>query len=112
MGEAFNPLGLYVNFWQPNLTAAAERTYRVMMINDTDEPARGKLELVWQPEGKDATAAGRLQSFEVPALGQATYEIALTAPAAPGKYVLAAKAHWQGKPWSPTVARRKVTVEK
>jgi hypothetical protein len=30
----------------------------------------------------------------------------------PGRYVLTAKAYWDGKPWSPTVARRKVVVGK
>ena len=48
MGEAFKPLGVYVNFWQPTLPAGGERSYRVTIINDTYEPARGRLELGWQ----------------------------------------------------------------
>ena len=58
MGEAFKPLGVYVNFWQPSLPAGGERSYRVMMVNDTYEPARGKLELGWQSSSGAPAAAG------------------------------------------------------
>ena len=67
--------------------------------------------MVWLPEAGDRAAAGSRQDYEVPALGQASYDITLATPTPPGRYVLAAKAYWNGKPWSPTVARRKVTVE-
>ncbi len=110
VGQAFKPLGVYVAFWQPSLPAGAERTYRVMMVNDTYEPARGTLELVWQLAGSAQAAAGTHREYEVPALSQAAYDLALTTPTAPGQYILAAKAYWQGKPWSPTVARRKISV--
>ena len=81
-----------------------------MFINDTYEPARGKLELVWQTPNGDGASAKSQRDFEVPAVGQASYNVALAAPAEPGKYVLAAKAYWDGKSWSPTVAQRKVAV--
>jgi hypothetical protein len=111
VGESFKPLGVYVNFWQPRLKAQSARSYRVMLVNDTYEPARGRLELSWAAEdGKSAPTTG--QRFELSPLGQMTYDLALTAPAAPGRYVLTAKAYWDGKPWSPTVARRKVAVGK
>jgi beta-galactosidase len=111
MGEAFNPLGVYVNFWQPKLAAGAERSYRVMLVNDTYEPAGGKLELVWQLDSSDRAAGSNQRDFEVPALGQATYDVILATPAVVGRYTLTAKAYWAGKPWSPTIARRKVAVE-
>ena len=111
MQEAFKPLGVYVNFWQPELPAAEERRYPVMMVNDTYEPAKGRLELSWEPEG-GGQAVGQTQvAFEIPALGQAAYELALATPSRPGKYLLNARAFWDGKPWSPTTARRKVTVK-
>ena len=110
VGEAFKPLGVYVNFWQPKLPAGSQRSYRVMLVNDTYEPARGKLELVWQTPNGDGASAKSQRDFEVPAVGQASYDVALAAPAEPGKYVLAAKAYWDGKSWSPTVSRRKVAV--
>ncbi len=112
VGESFKPLGVYVNFWQPSLSAKAERDYRVMLVNDTQQTARGRLELTWQPQGSGPAAPpARRQSFAVPALGQASYDVPLAAPSASGRYVLTAKAVWDGKPWSPTVARRKVTVK-
>ncbi len=79
--------------------------------NDTRQRATGRLEVVWLPEAGDRAAAGSRQDYEVPALGQTSYDITLATPTPPGRYVLAAKAYWNGKPWSPTVARRKVTVE-
>jgi len=111
MGEAFKPLGVYINFWQPALTAAGERSYRVTIINDTYEPAHGRLELAWQfPSGAPA-AANVQRGIEVPALGKVIYEATLATPAAPGQYELIAKAHWEGKPWSPTLSRRNVAVK-
>jgi hypothetical protein len=111
VGEAFKPLGVYLNFWQPSLTAGARRHYRVMMVNDTCQPAAGKLEVVWLSEAGGREAGSSRQDYEIPSLGQASYDVTLATPAIPGPYVLAAKAYWDGKPWSPTVARRKVTVK-
>jgi beta-galactosidase len=111
MGEANKPLGVYVNFWQPKLAAGAGRSYRVMLVNDTYEPAKGKLDLVWQLNGSDRAAGSSQREFEIPALGQASYDMMLSAPAMAGQYTLTAKACWDGKPWSPTIARRKIMVE-
>ena len=83
VSEAFKPLGLYINFWQPTLVAGSKRTYRVMMVNDTYEPARGDLELVWQVGGGRSSATAR-RHYEVPALGQMAYDMPLTAPTSPG----------------------------
>ena len=115
MGEAFKPLGLYVNFWQPTLTAGERRSYRVTIINDTYEPARGRLELGWQsPSGAPAAAGGQWPrdiEFALPALGKLVVDPTLAAPAAPGRYVLTVKATCAGKPWSPTISRRNVAVK-
>ena len=116
MGEAFKPLGVYVNFWQPTLPAGGERSYRVTIINDTYEPARGRLELGWQSLKRRSCGAGdqrpRDIEFAIPALGKMIVNPTLATPAAPGQYVLTAKASCEGKPWSPTVSRRHVTVGK
>ena len=111
VGEAFKPLGVYVNFWQPQLPAGAKRSCRVMMVNDAYEPARGRLNLVWQ-SAAGGRAAGRAErAFDIPALGQAAYDLELTTPAEAGQYELKAEAFWDGKPWSPTVSRRNVAVK-
>ena len=115
MGEAFKPLGLYVNFWQPTLTAGERRSYRITIVNDTYEPARGRLELGWRSPGGAPAAAGdpwpRDLEFVLPALGKMIFDPTLTAPVEPGQYVLTVKASCMGKPWSPTVLRRDVVVK-
>jgi hypothetical protein len=30
---------VYLDFWQPSLPSATKRTYRVKLVNDTQEPA-------------------------------------------------------------------------
>jgi hypothetical protein len=108
--EAFKPLGVYVNFWQPTLAAAVERSYTVMMINDTQQTAHGRLELAWLREDGRPEEPRVEKTFTLAPVGQMTYDVALTAPTAPGNYVLTARAFWDGQPWSPTIARRKVRV--
>ncbi len=110
MSEAFKPLGVYVNFWQPELPAGEERYYRVMLVNDEQQPARGKLELSWQRDDTQQETTAAPRPFKVAPLGQMTYDVALTAPTVPGKYILMAKAYWEDKSWSPTVSRRKVQI--
>lgn len=112
MREAFKPLGVYVDFWQPTLPPGIKRSYRVTLVNDTHEPARGRLRLAWLPEsGKVEDAdAGAEQAVEVAPCGRASYDIELAAPTAKGRYVLKATASWPGKPWSPTLSRRRVFV--
>ena len=116
MGEAFKPLGVYVNFWQPTLPAGGERSYRVTVINDSYEPVRGRLELGWQSQS-GGPAAGSVQGprdldFTIPALGRIIVNPTLATPVAPGEYILTAKASCEGAAWSPTVSRRNVAVRK
>jgi hypothetical protein len=115
MGEAFKPLGVYVNFWQPTLTIGERRSYRITIVNDTYEPARGRLELGWQSQSGDHVVATAQQprgiEFVVPALGKVILNPTLATPAAPGQYVLTVRASCEGKPWSPTVSRRNVAVK-
>jgi len=110
VGESFKPLGVYVNFWQPTLPAGHQRTYRVMLVKDTHQPAQGKLTLSWQPIDGGGPAQGEEETFSMPPLGQQTCEVILAAPQTPGKYRLVAKAFWDGQPWSPTVSRRNVQI--
>ena len=104
--EAFKPLGLYINFWQPTLQGGEEREYALMMVNDAATPQHGTLSLVFE---KDGTSAVRAQiPFEIPAYGQQTFPIRLQAPALPGDYVLRAVAEHAGEP---TISRRMVKVK-
>ena len=72
VGEAFKPLGVYINFFQPTLTAGAQRTFKVMMVNDLDRTETGELRLSLERE--DGTEVARSQVLRSPAgtLGQDT----------------------------------------
>jgi hypothetical protein len=107
MGDAMKPLGVYLNFFQPTLEAGKSRSFRVMMVNDLDEAKRGELRLTLEaPDGREMT--GVSAPFEIAPLGTLTREISLTAPAAPGRYLLKAAA--TGADGSRTLSRRKVTI--
>ena len=45
VGEAFNPLGLMLNFWAETLPCGQSRTFEVYVINDRDEPWQGEVRL-------------------------------------------------------------------
>jgi hypothetical protein len=100
--ESFKPLGVYINFWQPQLKAASKRSYAVMLVNDEARALPVKLKL----EFEGGTA--RELEMEMPALGAHTWQMTLEAPAQAGKYVLKATASVQGR--EATVSRRFVEV--
>ena len=111
LGEAFKPLGVYLNFFQPTLAAGTNRVFTVMMVNDQPQPTSGNLVLSLQTDkGKELARAE--QRFELKELGEATYAVPLTVPnAAFGKCVLKATAIPEGKgKTSATVSRRWLTV--
>jgi beta-galactosidase len=107
--EAFRPLGVYVNFWQPSVAANSERRFAVMMINDEYAAARGKLTLTLEDES-GSVAARTEAPFEIPALGQQTYSLDLRMPSRAGEYLLKATAAPDGAGKTPTLSRRKVAV--
>jgi beta-galactosidase len=107
--EAFRPLGVYVNFWQPSISAGSERRFPVMMINDEYTAAGGKLELTLEDES-GAVAARAEAPFEIPALGQQTYSLDLRMPSRTGQYLLKATATPMGAGKTPTLSRRKVSL--
>jgi hypothetical protein len=111
MEEAFKPLGVNVVFWQPKLQAGSTRSFKIVLTNDTDEVLSGKLDLALGPIAGAAKQAQAETAFEVPALGQKSYELELAVPAAAeGKFELKAAAHC-GQSWCPTVSRRRVSIE-
>lgn len=100
--ESFKPLGVYLNFWQPKLKAASSRRFTVMMVNDEYTPARGRLVLT-------AGSARAETAFDLPGLGQQTYNLDLRVPGLPGPLEIRATAY--PEKGAPTVSRRKVTIE-
>jgi beta-galactosidase len=107
VGEAFKPLGVYLNFWQPKLAAGEEREYTLMMVNDEPRQASGKLVLSYSAGAGEQTTSTET-AFVVAGLGQATYRLKLRAPEAPGRYLLTAAAGNEG---ARTLSRRWVKIQ-
>jgi hypothetical protein len=107
--EAFKPLGVYINFWQPKLDAGAKHTFRIMLVNDTPQAINGKLRLVLQPSAGGAAVAHAETVLAIPALGQADYDMELAVPNLQGEFLLQASAN-PGSGDGPTLSGRKVTL--
>ncbi len=110
MKEAFKPLGVYINFWHHQLAAGSKHRFRVMTVNDEYDAAKGRLVLTFAPVSGGGEGARSEIPLEIPATGQMTYDSILDIPTIPGEYLISATAYWPGRPWSPTVSRRKVSV--
>jgi hypothetical protein len=109
MEEAFNPLGVYLNFWQPSLRAAQLRDYTIALVNDEDRPRAGKLRLVFTDAAGREVAAEEVP-FQLAPLGAQSYTMTLRAPAEQGKYSLQAIATAEDENTRSTVSRRDVLV--
>ena len=111
MGEAFKPLGVYINFFQPTLKANTTHEFTVMLVNDEDRPLQGRLALILEtPNGK--VVARTAQNFSLPALGDGTVNLQLAIPDVTGKHTLKASAQSRTQGRVPvTLSRRWVTVE-
>lgn len=109
MGEAFKPLGVYINFFQPTVKAGSSREFLVKLINDYGEPLSSRLVLTLETKrGKVLAKAD--QPFAMEALGAMDCRLNLEIPSTPQKdLVLKATAAPQGK--EKTVSRRWVGVQ-
>jgi hypothetical protein len=110
MSEAFKPLGVYINFWQPTIEARSDRRFLVMMINDDHDAVEGKLALTLTDAG-GAELTRREIDFALAALGQQTCTLDLHIPNVTGPCTLKAIAYPRGKRHSTrTVSRRRVSI--
>lgn len=108
VGEAFKPLGVYIDYWRPTLQAGAARRFNVMMINDDSEARSGNLILTL--ERKEGGEVARMETpFRLAAYGQQTYECDLNVPEAAGDFLLKAAA-LSGGSKEPTLSRRMVRL--
>lgn len=102
LGQAFQPLGVYLNFWRGTLEGGADHRFAVMLVNDEAETAKGSLVLsLVSADGREL--ARRETVFEVPGFGQETRLVDLPIPTHSGACLLRAAA-------GSTVSRRKVTI--
>jgi hypothetical protein len=111
MSEAFKPLGVYVNFFQPTLKAGETRVFKVMLVNDESIPLSGQITLELIRRGKSSVLVRAEQPFQIKPAGTASVAIALDMPDTEGECVLkAVAAADQKKDVSPTVCRRWVRL--
>ena len=109
MEQAFNPLGVYLNFWHTTLNAAEMHDFTISMVNDEDRARAGTLRLTFKDAaGKDAASASL--PFSLPPLGAQSYLLQIKTPSAFGDYSLDATATADGETNHPTTSHRDVTV--
>lgn len=107
VGEAFKPVGVYINFWQSTLKADTEREFIVMVVNDLPRSVSGALTLSLQAENGEELI-GQQQPLELAPLGQRTYSFRLHIPDATGNCLLIATA--KRSDGQTTVSRRKLKL--
>jgi len=110
VGEAFKPLGVYINCFQPTLAAGKTRNFTVMTINDEAEPRTGVLTLSLETRSGEVLARSQ-QPFELSASGAQTLSVSLNIPRNGGDCVLKAVARSKGRSGTQeTVCRRWLSV--
>jgi hypothetical protein len=109
MEQAFNPLGVYLNFWHPTLNTGERKEFTIAMVNDQDRQRSGRLRLEFRNLNGNLAAAQEVP-FSLAPLGAESYVIPLTAPGMSGKYILEAIASPADDKDHPTVSHRDVIV--
>jgi hypothetical protein len=112
VGEAFKPIGLYINFFQPTLEAGTTRSLKIMLVNDHNRPLAGNLRLALV-NAEEQEIVSSTRRAELAAAGDASIEMDLHIPAeALGRAVLRAEFREDGaKKTEATVSRRWVEVK-
>ena len=101
MQQAFSPLGVYINFWQPEVPSGSERKIAVMMINDEHRVSSGTLSVQIE-QGQVPAGEAATQPFKLAPFGQQTYLFNVRFPESPGEYTLRAVATPAGGPGTET----------
>jgi len=109
MEQAFNPLGVYLNFWHAALNAGEQRDFTIAMVNDEDRQRSGTLRLAFTSVDGKSTDSQEVP-FSLAPLGADSYTITLKAPATPGKYTLEAIACPADDKDHPSVSHRDVIL--
>jgi hypothetical protein len=110
VGEAFKPLGVYINFWQRELRAGSERDFDVMMVNDGLVASQGKLALRLE-DLSGVVVAQTFVHYHVLGNGQQTYRLRLRLETATGDCWLKAVATPAGAgQLESTTSRRRLSL--
>jgi hypothetical protein len=102
LGEAFKPLGVYVNYWHREIKVGTDLELFVMLCNDDLKEHRGELILTLEAPGTLVELA-RTDFFLAP-LGQQTHRLDVQLPKQLGAFTLKATA--SSADGSKTVSRR------
>lgn len=86
--DAFNPLGIMLDFWSEKILGGSRQTARVAVINDYQTPWTGEVTLVIR--GDHEETLGRT-SLTVEPLGRAEVELSFVTPWTRGAYTLSAR---------------------
>jgi len=110
MGNAFSPLGVYLDFWRPEAAPGTELSIPVVVVNDLREARSGRLTVAFTAADDLGKVLVQAEcGFAVPAFGQATYRLALKVPDPSGKSLLVARLRPQGG--EEVLSRRKVEIK-
>ncbi|NJK98328.1 MAG: hypothetical protein HC905_28485, partial [Bacteroidales bacterium] len=108
--EAFKPVGVYLNFWQPTLKSKSAKRFVVMMINDKDKSVDGSLEFSIE-NSKGEKLLTKTEAFHLNKFGQNTYYVDVVVPDYEGDCLIKATAKYNNQ-LENTLSRRKVRIEK
>lgn len=110
MEQAFNPLGVYLNFWHDTLAVDQDGYYTVAMVNDEDRTRAGMLRLSFMDaQGREGPSTAL--PFEMGPLGAQTYNLRLQAPSVTGQYSLRAVATANDDLTHSTTSQRNLTLQ-
>lgn len=110
MEQAFNPLGVYLNFWHPALKTGESHNFTIAMVNDQNWPRSGKLRLSFTDADRREAAAEEIP-FSLQPLGAQSYNVTIKVPGTPGNYSLQAVASPADDGSHPTTSRRDVILQ-
>ncbi len=87
--EAFNPVGLMLDFWAEEVPCGAEQPLRVFVINDLYKDWSGTVRLRMMQGDRQVSA--QTQTCKVAALGREIVGLKATMPTEPGNYTMIAE---------------------
>ncbi len=89
--EIFKPLGVYVNFFAPDVSPSSSMQIPIMLVNDEYQTVTGKIEITLVDKNENMLGKSSIP-FSVDALSQQSYKIPLSFPAVQGNYVIKTRA--------------------
>ena len=87
--EAFNPVGLMLDFWAPEVPCGSKQAVKLFVVNDLDKDWSGTLQLRIVHGDKQVSAQS--QQCKVSALGREILSFTETIPGEPGDYTMIAE---------------------